>query len=172
MEESVMHYMTKYNYINDEGFPPLLARLSNDPPGKKSAELYLAVPKKWIPIGYPVIGEIMFTGEWAGVRPSDVDALIERIENRRRPERSRYWLVSLNPDAPHVTVRSYDNGPLESYVISTRKWITLSTEDPLLQADRTDWDEMLFEETVVVGECLKDAWHRRRAFPDNKAEWG
>jgi hypothetical protein len=167
-----MHYMTKYNYISDEGFPPLLARLTADPPGEKSAELYLAVPKKWIPIGYPVIPEMMSTGEWAGVRPSDVDALIDRIEARRRPKRSRYWLVSCDPDAVHVIVRSYDDDPLESYVLSKREWVTLSAEDPLLRADRANWDEMLLKETGVVRQCLEYAWHRRRAFPDNKAEWG
>jgi hypothetical protein len=165
-----MNYLTKYNSIDDEGFPPLLGRLSDDPPGKKSAELYLSVPKKWIPIGYPVIAEMMFTGEWAGVRPSEVDALIERIEARRRPDRVRYWLVSQNPDAVHVIVRCYDDGPLESYVLSTRKWFTPSIDDPLLQVDRADWDEMLWRETAVVGECLEYAWQRRRAFPDTKAE--
>jgi hypothetical protein len=170
LEESVMDYVTKYNYIDDEGFPPLLARLSDDPPGEKSAELYLSVPKKWVRIGYPAIGEMMFTGEWAGVRSRDVDALIERIEARRRPERSRYWLMSCDPDAAHVIVRSFDDGPLESYVLSKREWSKLPDEDPLLQADRADWDEMLFEETVVVGECLRDAWYKRRAFPDTNAE--
>lgn len=165
-----MDYVTKYNYIHDKGFPPLLARLTDDPVDKRSAELYLAVPKKWIPVSDPVVGEMMFTGEWDGVRPSDVDALIERIENRRRPKRSRYWLVSPDPDAPHVIVRSYDDGPLESYVLSSRKWITLRAEDPLLRVDRADWDEMLLKETAVVGECLEYSWHRRRAFPDTNAE--
>jgi hypothetical protein len=165
-----MHYVTKYNYIDDEGFPPLLARLTEDPVEKRSAELYLAVPKKWIPIGDPVIGEMMFTGEWGPVWPRDVDALIERIENRRRPKRSRYWLVSLDPDAPHVILRSYDDGPLESYVLGKREWITLPTDDPLLQADRTDWDEMLLKETGVVRQCLWDAWYQRRAFPDSNAK--
>jgi hypothetical protein len=113
---------------------------------------------------------MMFTGEWGPVRPQDVDALIERIEARRRPKRARYWLVSLDPDAPHVILRCYDDGPLKSYVISRREWITLPADDPLLQADRTDWDEMLFEETAVVGQCLRDAWYRRRAFPDANAE--
>jgi hypothetical protein len=167
-----MHYVTKYDYINDKGFPPLLARLTDDPVETRSAELYLAVPKKWVPISDPVIGEMMFTGEWGPVRPNDVDAVIERIENRRRPDQLRFWLVSLDPDAPHVIVRRYDDAPLESYVLSKRAWVTLSTEDPLLQADRADWDEMLWRETAVVGECLRYAWHRRRAFPDNKAEWG
>jgi hypothetical protein len=153
-----MRYKTKYNYIDDEGFPPLLARLTDDPPGQKSAEFYLSVPKKWVPIGDPVIGEMMFTGEWDGVRSRDVDALIERIEARRRPKRSRYWLVSLDPDAPHVIVRSYNGGPLESYMLSKRTWITLPAGDPLLQADRADWDEMLLKETGVVRQCLWDAW--------------
>jgi hypothetical protein len=148
---------------------PLLGRLSDDPPGKKSAELYLSVPKKWIPIGYPVIGEMMFTGDWAGVRPSEVDALIERVENRRRPERSRYWLVSLDPDAPHVILRRYDDGPLESCVLGKREWIMLPTDDPLLQADQADWDEMLLDETGLVRQCLRDAWYQRRAFPDTNA---
>jgi hypothetical protein len=165
-----MRYVTKYNYINDKGFPPLLARLTDAPPGETPAELYLAVPKKWIPIGDPIIGEMMFTGEWDGVRPHDVDALIERIENRCRPMRSRYWLVSLDPDAPHVIVRSYDNGPLESYVLSRREWITPPDDDPLLRVDRADWDEMLLKETTVVGGCLEFAWHHRRAFPDTTAE--
>jgi hypothetical protein len=166
-----MHYKTKYNYINDEGFPPLLARLTDDPVETRSAELYLAVPKKWIPIGDPVIDEMMFTGEWHGVRPRDVDALIERIEARRRPKRSRYWLVSQDPDAPHVIVRCYDNGPLESYVLSKREWSTLPADDPLLEADRANWDEILLKETGVVRQCLEYAWQRRRAFPDNKAAW-
>jgi hypothetical protein len=170
MEESVMDYVTKYNYINDKGFPPLLARLKDDPSGETSAELYLSVPKKWVPIGYPVIAEMMSTGEWDPVWTRDVDALIERIEARRRPKRSRYWLVSLDPDSPHVMVRSYDDGPLESYILSTRKWIALSADDPLLRTDRADCDEMLLEETAVVGECLEYAWHRRRAFPDTNAE--
>jgi hypothetical protein len=165
-----MRYVTKYNYINDKGFPPLLARLTDAPPAETPAELYLAAPKKWIPIGGPIIGEMMFTGEWAGVRPSDVDALIERIENRRRPERSRYWLVSLDPDAPHVITRSYDDGPLESYVLSTRKWITLPDADPLLRIDRAEWNEMLLEETGVVRQYLWDAWYRKQAFPDTTAE--
>jgi hypothetical protein len=165
-----MNYMTKYNYINDQGFPPLLARLSDDPPGETSAELYLSVPKKWIPIGDPVIAEMMFTGEWDPVWPRDIDALIERIEARRRPDQLRFWLISLDPGAPHVIVRHYSGGPLESYVLSTRKWVILSADDPLLQTDRADWDEMLFEETVVVGGCLRYAWHHRRAFPDTNAE--
>jgi hypothetical protein len=167
-----MDYVTKYNYIDDEGFPPLLARLTDDPVETRSAELYLAVPKKWVPIGDPVVGEMMFTGEWGPVRTSDVDALIERIENRRRPKRSRYWLVSLDPDAPHVIVRSYDDGPLKSYVLGRREWITLPDDDPLLRSDRADWDEMLFEETAVVGNCLEHEWHHRRAFPDTNAERG
>lgn len=165
-----MHYVTKYNYIQDEGFPPLLARLTDDPVEKRSAELYLAVPKKWVPVGDPVIGEMMFTGEWGPVWPRDVDALIERIENRRRPKRSRYWLVSQDPDAPHVIVRSYDDGPLESYALSSRKWITLPAADPLLRVDRADWDEMLLKETAVVGECLEYSWRRRRTFPDTNVE--
>jgi hypothetical protein len=171
MEESVMHYLTKYNYIDDPGFPPLLGRLSDDPPGQKSAELYLSVPKKWVPIGYPVIGEMMFTGEWAGVRSRDVDGLIERIENRRRPDQPRFWLVSRDPDAPHVIVRRYDDRPLESYMLGRRKWVTLPADDPLLQTDRADWDEMLLKETGVVRQCLWDTWYSRRAFPDNKAEY-
>jgi hypothetical protein len=149
-----MRYETKYNYIQDEGFPPLLARLTDDPSGETSGELYLAVPKKWIPIGYPVIPEMMFTGEWDGVRSRDVDALIERIEARRRPERVRYWLLSQDPDAPHVIVCCYDDGPLESYVLSKREWVTLSPEDPLLELDRADWDEMLLDETGVVRQRL------------------
>jgi hypothetical protein len=167
-----MDYVTKYNYIDDAGFPPLLARLTDDPVEKRSAELYLAVPKKWIPIGDPVVGEMMFTGDWAGVGPSEVDALIERIENRRRPKRSRYWLVSLDPDAPHVIVRRYNDGPLETHVLGRRKWATLPAEDPLLQADRAGWDEMLWRETGVVRQSLRDAWYRRRAFPDTNAERG
>lgn len=163
-----MYYKSKYDYIPDEGFPPLLARLEGDPPDNGTVELYLAVPKKWIPIGYPVLVEMTSTGEWAPVRPSDVDVLTERIEARRRPRRSRYWLVSLDPDAPHVIVRSFDEGPLESYVISKREWITLPDDDPLQRADRADWDEMLLKETGVVRECLVYASHRRRAFPDSK----
>jgi hypothetical protein len=169
MEESVMDYVTKYNYINDQGFPPLLARLSDDPPGETSAELYLSVPKKWVPIGYPVIAEMMFTGEWDPVWPRDIDALIERIEARRRPDQLRFWLISLDPGAPHVIVRQYSGGPLESYVLSTRKWVILSADDPLLQTDRADWDEMLWRETGVVRQCLWDSWYRRQAFPDTNA---
>jgi hypothetical protein len=165
-----MDYVTKYNYIDDPGFPPPLARLTDDPVEKRSAELYLAVPKKWIPIGDPVVGEMMFTGEWGPVWPRDVDTVIERIEARRRPKRSRYWLVSLDPDAPHVMARSYQAGPLESYMLSKRKWITPPADDPLLQADRADWNEMLLKETAIVGECLEHGWDRRRAFPDSNAE--
>jgi hypothetical protein len=62
-----MRYKTKYDYINDQGFPPLLARLTDDPVETRSAELYLAVPKKWIPIadrgliGHPGSGVISWT---------------------------------------------------------------------------------------------------------------
>jgi hypothetical protein len=91
-------------------------------------------------------------------------------ERRGRPAGSRAHFLKLNaigtsiiplsldPDAPHVIVRSYDDGPLESYVLGGRKWITLPAEDPLLRVDRADWDEMLLKETGVVRECLEHAW--------------
>jgi hypothetical protein len=165
-----MHYLTKYNYRIDEGFPPLLARLTDDPPSRTSAELYLALPKKWVPIGEPVISEMMSTGEWDPVWPHGVDALIERIEARRWPSRSRYWLVSLDPDAPHVIVRSFDDGPFESYAIDRRQYVTVPADDPVQRADRANWNEMLRRETGVVRQCLEHDWHHRRAFPNADAE--
>jgi hypothetical protein len=155
-----MRYQTKYSSY----YPPLLARLTGDIPNT-SAELYLSLPKKWITIGEPIVAELMFTGEWDPVWPGDVDAVIEQLAADRPPERARYWLVSLDPDAPHVIVRSFDGGPLVSYMLARREWITPHDDDPLLQADRADWDEMLLKETGVVGQCLEHAWHHRRAFP-------
>ncbi len=167
METTVMLYMTKYDYLNadKDDFPPLLARLGDEPPPETSAELYLAVPDKWIPIGHPIIAEMMSTGEWSSVSSHDVDAVIERIRKGRRG-RSRYWLVSLDPDAPHAIVRSYNDGPLKSYALGRREWVSLSDDDPLLASERAEWDEMLLGETAVVGQSLEFAWYQRRAFPD------
>ncbi|WP_156772010.1 hypothetical protein [Mycobacterium sp. 1245805.9] len=149
----------------ESSFPPLLARLTED----NAAELYLSVPKKWIPIGYPVKAEIMFTGEWDPVRSEDVAAVIEQLASSHRHDRDRFWLVSRNPDAPHVIVRSYADGPLESYVLGRRQWVALPDDDPLVGADRGDWDEMLLRETGVVRQCLEDEWHQRHASPNSHA---
>jgi hypothetical protein len=150
-----MRYATK----TQSNFAPLLARLTE----ANEAELYLSVPKKWIPIGYPVKAEIMFTGEWDPVRSEDVGAVIEQLASTHRHDRDRFWLVSRNPDDPHVIVRSFDNGPLETYVLARRQWVKLPDDDPLARADRGNWDEMLLRETGVVRQCLEDEWYQRHA---------
>lgn len=155
----------RYEVKTSSLFPPLLARLTSD----NEAELYLSVPKKWIRIGYPVKAEITSTGEWDPVRTEDVAAILEQLASNREVDRDRFWLVSQNPDAPHVIVRSFDNGPLESYVLARREWVTLPDDDPLGRADRSVWDEMLLKETGVVRQCLEDDWYQRRAFPNSDA---